>query len=602
MHHVMASMGLVVNILAGVLFPILTFFLLESYTHNVFEKMRPGLILFNFLFYWMSAVLLFGLFGKLRTALMSQTAFFGILGLANYYVMQFRGNPILPWDIYSIKVAASVSDNYDYSLPQDVLHVIFLFLLLLFAEALLCTAVVSKQKILRLILVGVSVAGIGVYTHVLHVDSMVSKLHLYDKLFTPDTMQYKDGSVVAFLMELEYLTVQKPAGYSVEEAQEILASEGGISIADHALTAAHTPNIIVVMNEAFSDPAVLCDLTASEDYMPFVHSLQNGGENAVTGYLDVSVLGGNTANTEFEFLTGNTMAFLTDGSVAYQQYIHQEIPSVVSLLNAYSYETIAMHPYKAAGWNRNTVYPLIGFDRSLFLDDFEDPEYIRSYVSDRSCFEKIKSLYEEKEAGTPMFVFNVTMQNHGSYTKESENFTPDVTVEGVDCFATSQYLSLIKVSDAALSELCDYFAAQEEETIIVMFGDHQPATSVYNPIVKAQGDNINNWTDEEKNRQYLVPFVIWANYDIEEASDVSMSVNYLPQYLLKIAGLEGDGYMNYLDTLYEQFPVISGRRIQTSDGSSYEKSDALSLFEEDLSIYQALQYYRIFDFQVGDIQ
>lgn len=57
------------------------------------------------------------------------------------------------------------------------------------------------------------------------------------------------------------------------------------------------PNILVIMNEAFSDVGVLGELDVSEDYMPFVHSLQKGEENALTGTLHVSVKGGNTANT-----------------------------------------------------------------------------------------------------------------------------------------------------------------------------------------------------------------------------------------------------------------------------------------------------------------
>ena len=124
------------------------------------------------------------------------------------------------------------------------------------------------------------------------------------------------------------------------------------------------------MDEAFSDPAVLGEVDANMDYMPFVHSLQNGAENAITGKLHVSVKGGNTANTEFEFLTGNTMAFLPQGSVAYQQYIHEETQSLASYLKSLGYTTRAAHPYKASGWDRETVYPLLGFERADFIDSF----------------------------------------------------------------------------------------------------------------------------------------------------------------------------------------------------------------------------------------
>ena len=98
------------------------------------------------------------------------------------------------------------------------------------------------------------------------------------------------------------------------------------------------------MNEAFSDPSVLGDFTTNEDYMPFVHSLLDGADNTISGHLNVSVKGGNTANTEFEYLTGASMAFLPYGSIPYQQYVKKETPSMASYLSSLGYYTIAMHP------------------------------------------------------------------------------------------------------------------------------------------------------------------------------------------------------------------------------------------------------------------
>ena len=124
------------------------------------------------------------------------------------------------------------------------------------------------------------------------------------------------------------------------------------------------------MNEAFSDPSVLGDFTTNEDYMPFVHSLLDGADNTISGHLNVSVKGGNTANTEFEYLTGASMAFLPYGSIPYQQYVKKETPSMASYLSSLGYYTIAMHPYRAAGWDRNLVYPKLGFDEMHFSGVF----------------------------------------------------------------------------------------------------------------------------------------------------------------------------------------------------------------------------------------
>lgn len=87
----------------------------------------------------------------------------------------------------------------------------------------------------------------------------------------------------------------------------------------------HSPvNLIVIMNESFSDLTETFGLETNEDPMPFLHGLT---ENTVKGTAYSSVFGGTTANSEFEFLTGNTMAFLPDGTVPFQMYVTPGMPN-----------------------------------------------------------------------------------------------------------------------------------------------------------------------------------------------------------------------------------------------------------------------------------
>ena len=344
-------------------------------------------------------------------------------------------------------------------------------------------------------------------------------------------MSKRCGTSVAFLMELKYISVDKPDGYRADKAAALLASYD---------TAKETkpdrrPNIIVVMNEAFSDLSVLGDCETNQDYMPFLRSLQ-GSENTSTGWLNVSVLGGNTANTEFEFLTGHTMAFLPQGSVAYQQYVKNPTPSIPSHLKELGYQTVAMHPYYATGWDRNRVYPLLGFDEMHFLDDYSNINYVRKYTDDETCYRKIIDTYEQK-GDTPLFVFNVTMQNHSPYTENFPDFTPDVSVTGASSDSLNQYLSLIKRSDEALKSLIDYFQDAGEDTIIVFFGDHQPTMSVSRPIMKLKGKSTDNLSDEDNSLYYKVPFLVWANFDIPESKGLETSAGYVGADVLDNCGL-----------------------------------------------------------------
>lgn len=602
-----------------IIIPVLNFWLLEWFSHDPFQTMKPYVQWLNVALFWFSALFLFGLTGRVSRALGIQTAFCAVYGLANYFVLEFRGAPIQPWDILSIGTAASVADNYEYRLDKDALTALIGLLVLLAAEFFLRadfygpfksrraqkkeaaagsapkadTPERTPAKRRRVIIARTAlclVTGLLCfgYTKMLHNEDFVQKkLRLYDKLFTPTTIQFKNGTVTAFLMELQYMSVEKPSGYNEKDAREALASY------ETAGTPANTPNIIVVMNEAFSDPAVLGEFTTNEDYMPFVHSLLRGAEDTVSGLLNVSVKGGNTANTEFEYLTGNSMAFLPYGSIPYQQYIKNETPSMASWLSGFGYRTVAMHPYRAAGWDRNKVYPLMGFDEMYFQEFYKDSGVIRKYVSDEADYEKIIQIYEQKEPGEPLFLFNVTMQNHSSYNDwaDYDNFSPDITVDGSDSEVLSAYLSLMKLSDQATERLVDYFAKEEEDTVIVFFGDHQPTDSVVNPVLKLNGTSSSSLSAEEEALRYQVPFFIWANYDIEEESGLNISANYLASRTLDAAGLPKPGYFSFLSELEKQAPVISANHVSLSGGTFSSADDQDELLRE----YKTFQYHQLFD-------
>lgn len=576
--------------------PAATFYLLEWYTHNPFETMKTTPQVLNLIMFELLALLLFSVFGKLHVALMAETLFFAIYGLANYFVLNFRSVPIQPWDLLSIGTAASVAGNYDYTLDRQALLVVLGFLFLLILE-FFCRFTLKKGTWkLRLPMAATLVVMLGAFGLMFHSDEIVEqKLRLYNKLFTPTTISYKNGTALAFVMELRYLSVDKPAGYNADTAAQELAALEEESMSEPAMAGAGSdegefPNIIVIMDEAFSDPAILGDFTVNQDYMPFVHSLLDGAENTVSGWLNVSVLGGNTANTEFEYLTGNTMAFLPQGSIPYQQYIKGETPSLASHLAGLGYQTVAMHPYNASGWDRDTVYPAMGFSEMYFLPDFDNAAKVRNYVSDQSDFEKIVEIYENK-GDNPLFLFNVTMQNHSSYTESFDNFDPQIEVEG-GSQTLNNYLSLLSLSDAALSELISYFEEQEEDTIIVFFGDHQTTNSVIEPILKQNGKSSSTLTEEEQADRYKVPFFIWANFDIEEENGVETSVNYLGAKTLLAAGVPMDGYFTYLSVFSETVPVISANHVTLADGTFTNADDQSEL----LSDYKGYQYYRLFDY------
>lgn len=585
----------------AVCIPVWIFYLFEWYTHNPFLDIRVDIQFMNILFFELVMVILYSLIGRLHVALVLETLVFMVYGLINYYVLSFRSQPIQPWDFFSIGTAVSVAGNFSYRLDSHAAAALTGFVLLIPVELFFCQNRLKHTVLqfyrgplrswaFRVPAAAAAVTGLVCFVSLLHNEEFVQEeIRMYDKLFTPTVMSERDGTAVAFLLELQYIDVDRPEGYEREAAEAFFHT--GAEIPPAAAENGY-PNIIVIMDEAFSDLSVLGEFETSEDYMPFLHRMQEGADNTVTGTLHVSVKGGNTANTEFEFLTGNTMAFLPYGSVPYQQYVDEEQPALAAYLSDLGYTTRAAHPYYASGWERETVYPLLGFSEADFLDSFNGAKKLRSYVSDAAAFDYIIQCYEEKEEGEPLFFFEVTMQNHSGYSEEYANFTPAISAQDCKSASLNCYLSLIRETDRALEELITYFSRQEEDTVILFFGDHQPADYVVEPLLRTMGKSGDTLTEEEQAQRYKVPFLIWANYDIEEAQRVELSANYLGGYMLKTAGLTLPVYQQYLEKLRAEVPVLSERTMYTKDGYA-GSPDAYE--GELLQDYQRLQYYLLFD-------
>lgn len=590
----------IISLLLVILPPAACFYLMECYSHNPFMVVRPWAQFFNIVLFLLVTIVLFLLTGKLKTAHRIVYGVAMIYGIANSYVVRFRTNPIVPWDIFSWKTAASVADNYNFMPDTRMVVVTLVFLVAIALFHFIKVKVTRFVFWKRLIPAALVAVVLSLFAGTLQQESFQNSHRLYNKLFTPVYMTDVDGMAVTFVMNLAYMSIDKPEHYSDSETQAVLDSYGaGGAMSEDTDPAAkddtqkdeELPNIIVMMNESFSDLSVLGDFETNEDYMPFIHSLEQGAENTVTGMLNVSVCGGNTANTEFEFLTGNTMAFLPQGSIPYQQYINGDLKALPDYLKTLGYQTIATHPYNAGGWERDTVYPMLGFNESVFKDEYVNSQYVRQYISDESCVDKIIEFYENKETDKPLFVFNVTMQNHGGYQDQYGNFTPDISVKDSTNFSLQQYLSLVKLSDSALESLISYFKDADEKTVIVFFGDHQPSDAVASTVLAKNGMSWNHLTEEQQKLRYQVPYVVWANYDIDEETGADTSANYLAAEVLERAGVPLDEYRSYLMHLKTEYPVISAVRTVKADGSEVRASDE----KDEMDIYRKLQYYELFD-------
>ncbi len=542
-------------------------------------------------------------------------------GVAHCYIVEFRGTPFLPMDFLGIRTALNVANTYDYTPTYQIITASLLFIFITIISTKTKTPKISlKGKIVYRSICGIFSASL---LFIFYFTSILTNLGVKPDFWNQSRGYKNYGFAFSFFCNTNYLYMSEPANYNSNEVGKYVKDkikEKEVKVSEK------TPNIICIMNESLSDLKVLGDFETNEDYMPFLHSLQ---ENTVKGNLYVPVIGAGTSNTEFEFLTGHTTAFLPSGSNAYMLYVKNPLASLVSTLNAQGYVSSAFHPYYASGWNRVSVYNNMGFSKFKSLEDIMDislmddfisngdtPDYlqnllnmyspdkkdmiIRQYVSDSYDYKEIINDYEAREKNTPYFMFNVTMQNHGGYTTSASNFNECISINSEEYYVkASKYLSLVKASDSAFEELINYFKNVKEPTIICMFGDHQPSIET-DFVAKLLGVNsLSSISLEQEQSRHVTPFIIWANYDIEEKTIDKLSSNYLSSYVLDIAGVELTEYNKYLLSLSEKLPVIDTVGYIDNENNYFRWSDR-SQYSEILSEYERIQYNGVFDTEHTD--
>lgn len=176
-----------------------------------------------------------------------------------------------------------------------------------------------------------------------------------------------------------------------------------------------------------------------------------------------------------------------------------------------------------------------------------------------------------------------------------ENFKQEINVEKYDYDDVNCYLSLMKESDKALEYLISYFKNVEEPVEIVIFGDHQPSLN-QDFVNSLLSQNVNASNIENIQKTYLVPFMVWTNYDIEEEQNVMTSFNYLPTLMFQNAGISLNQkelfLANSMKTIAamnpEGFYSVLDKRFKTFDEANEEEQNVLNS-------YKYIQYYEMFD-------
>lgn len=451
---------------------------------------------------------------------------------------------------------------------------------------------------------------VGVGAHVTLVD-YYNTLSIQVYTWRPLESYYRQGFLPSFISGAQTIKPPVPEGYSVEDAKELISDYAGRYDAGQGATVERSqaaaqfedekPTVITIMNETFSDLSIYQNLHANYQGPQFFKSLS---DTLQRGVLYVSAFGGGTCNTEFEYLTGNSMAFLGTGTYPYTIYDLTRTETLSQQFKDLGYDTTAIHPNHGTNWNRENVYNAFGFDSFLTIQDFQDAEKLRGMVTDAATYDKILKMLAENP--NPQFIFDVTMQNHSGYDTGLIPADKQVNyvIDGISDPEVNEYLALIEESDRALEDFVNQLRKIDRKVILVFFGDHQPFfPDDYNEAWFANEDAaIHN------ERLWQTDYIIWANYDVagrDQESDVDdLSINYLGSVLMNLIGAPMSDYQKAHITLREALPAINATgyedkslRWYLSSMAAEENFPAGSPGAEATKAradYAKMQYYELF--------
>ncbi len=538
----------------------------DGVTESFLQLQWPLYAPLNALTAFCLTLILFALLGKWSRATGISGAVFTVIALINYYTRDLHGSALMPQDILNLGTAAEVMGSYTLKITQDVVKIALLYLPILAIAFVQAQLVKGAPKRAGWKARGVRAAGSALGVFLVMFFGYFGPVTIKPKTTygwawqnTYYTYGYLAGTIEATSLMAD--PIIEPEHYNdaaavntARKADDYIAPASPESAEDY-------PDIVLILSESFYDFDLVTDLQADTDIMPVTKNLPN----SIYGHTISPHVGGGTNSTEYEMLTSNSLMLMPSITPFNWLNLHKA-NSLVSNLKDLGYATLAAHPYTNSNYRRDSAWLTLGFDETHFQDDFPTKETYgsRPYQTDSATYRDLEGLYEAMPEDQPRFVFLVSIQSHGDYDMNppEEDIVHAATDYGEYDSIMDEYLSNIYMTDRAFGELTEYLTEQYEKTgrkvIVAMAGDHAPS------FVDHVADHT--FTDEN-NLQILersTPYLIWANYPLENAGQISATDEYnrmdmcmLAPTLVENAGLPLTPYYQYLLALKQVAPVVT---------------------------------------------
>ena len=242
-----------------------------------------------------------------------------------------------------------------------------------------------------------------------------------------------------------------------------------------------------------------------------------------------------------------------------RRYFPREFPaSLPWLFRENGYRTVGVHTFYGTFFNRNIVYPLIGFDYFIASEQMPDAAYRGPFISDEYFTDSIiRQILSAEEDGVPLFLFGISMQNHWDYdpmkygTLELDVMSESPVLNERHTQYMNTFLQGIFDADKHLGRLIEFIETRYTPTIVVFFGDHLPILGVHADRIFEQLGFLSSqddfsWDLHDRINVFHTPYLVWANYDIGFEDWGNMSTFFLGAQVARASGITLNRYFTYL--------------------------------------------------------
>ncbi len=460
-----------------------------------------------------------------------------LFGIINVLKIEIRGQDFIPWDLalientFDLAGFVQVSPEIWFSIFSQTFLIIAVTILQIYVFEENCEIPSSKGKIF----IGVLSTIVLLFFPLKYKIITMKYIYPEEKGFANITRRggtRSYGALFNFILELGVLEVEEVEGYSSEKISQIKKESEEYEF----LQVEEYDNVILILMESFVDLEKVASVEFPVDSIPNYHKYQS---KCINDDMNVDIIGGGTANVEYQVLTMHTVENYLDGIFPYIHYINEDVCAFPQVFKDNGYSTTAIHTYKEGFYNRDNVFELMGFDKYISDDDFENPEYYGEYIDDVEIYEKIVEILSEEEKS---FIHAITMSAHTPYYKtmsyeETVYFSEEEY--GRNAIGINNYLNSLRRTDKMLGELIEYIKGSDEKTLLIAYGDHFPSFPTFLGDIGVTQQNEDGIDANKYPQLYKTPYIVFSNIKSDKLeSRGALKPNELGMYILQNVKLE----------------------------------------------------------------